>query len=102
MKTKNLVISAILIAIGFILPILFHTFGLLGPIFLPMHLSVLMGGFLLLPHEALLVGIATPILSSIFTGMPMTSIQSLLFFKYSIDKSQQESVSIFSIIPSYL
>ena len=45
--------------------------GIAGNIFLPMHIPVLLGGFLLTPIYALLVGMLTPILNSLLTGMPV-------------------------------
>lgn len=69
--TKDIVLSGLLLAAGLILPMIFHTFSMTGPIFLPMHIPVLIGGMLLPPPMALLLGIITPILSSILTGMPV-------------------------------
>jgi len=40
------------------------------PMFLPMHIPVLVAGFLLPWQFAALVGITTPLLSSFLTGMP--------------------------------
>lgn len=67
---KKLVISGLLLAIGIIIPMIFHTMGIAGTIFLPMHIPVLIGGFLLPPYLALLLGMLTPILNSLITGMP--------------------------------
>lgn len=66
----QLVRAAVLIAIGLILPQAFHSIQNAGAIFLPMHIPVLIGGFILNPYYALCVGVVTPILSSVFTGMP--------------------------------
>lgn len=66
----QLVRASLLIAIGVILPQAFHSIQNAGAIFLPMHIPVLVGGFILNPYYALCVGIVTPILSSVFTGMP--------------------------------
>ena len=49
---------------------LFHLAGGMGVVFLPMHLPVLLAGFFLGPRFGLLVGIITPLLSSLLTGMP--------------------------------
>ena len=72
MNTRKLSLSGLLIALGLIMPMVFHTFGGAGKIFLPMHLTVLVAGFLLPPVNALAVGMLTPFLSSILTGMPVT------------------------------
>ncbi|WP_455256566.1 ECF transporter S component [Peptoniphilus asaccharolyticus] len=67
--TKELVLSALFIALGVVLPMVFHAIGA-GPVFLPMHIPVLLAGFFLSVPYAALVGILTPILSSVITGMP--------------------------------
>ena len=69
--TKEIVLSGLLLATGIILPMLFHMFGMTGPIALPMHIPVLIGGFLLSPQLALLLGIITPVISGMLTGMPV-------------------------------
>ena len=69
-QLQQLVRAALLIAIGVILPFAFHSIQNAGAIFLPMHIPILVGGFILNPYYALCVGVVTPILSSIFTGMP--------------------------------
>lgn len=69
-NSQQLVRAALLIAIGVILPQAFHSIQNAGAIFLPMHIPVLIGGFILNPYYAICVGIVTPILSSLFTGMP--------------------------------
>ncbi|MBM7562784.1 ECF transporter S component [Fusibacter tunisiensis] len=73
MKIKpihQLVLSGVFIAIGVVLPIAFHAIGGAGAIFLPMHIPVLVAGFFLNIPYAAAVGILTPLLSSLFTGMP--------------------------------
>lgn len=69
-KTKNLVYSAFFIALGIVLPIVFHAFGKAGNVLLPMHIPVLIAGMLLSPSYALMIGMVTPILSSVLTSMP--------------------------------
>lgn len=68
--TKQLVLSGVFIALGIVLPMAFHLFGGGGPMFLPMHIPVLLAGFFLSMPYAIAVGIITPLLSSLFTGMP--------------------------------
>lgn len=74
MKKQNprkLITSAMLIAIGLVLPFVFHSMGpQAGQIFLPMHIPILVGAFVLPLPFALAVAILTPILSSVLTGMP--------------------------------
>jgi hypothetical protein len=70
-STRELIMSGLLIAIGVLLPMIFHTFNLLGKIFLPMHIPVLVAGYFLSPLLALVVGVVVPLLSSVLTGMPI-------------------------------
>lgn len=70
-KTRKVVYMAVLVALGIVIPMAFHYLGTgLGPIFLPMHLPVFLGGVLLGPGAGLIVGIITPLLNSVLTGMP--------------------------------
>lgn len=69
--TKKLVTASMLLAIGVIIPSIFHITGLPGQMLLPMHIPVLIGGFLLPPTLALLLGMLTPLLNSFITGMPV-------------------------------
>lgn len=69
-KVRNLVLSGMFIAIGIVLPIAFHMFGGLGPKLLPMQFPILLGAYFLCPQYAVAVGVLTPILSGIITGMP--------------------------------
>ncbi|MFZ2538101.1 MAG: ECF transporter S component [Oscillospiraceae bacterium] len=71
MRTKKIVYGGLLIALGIILPQLFHVFGqTAGQTFLPMHIPVLLAGLLIGPYWGMCVAIAAPILSSLITGMP--------------------------------
>lgn len=69
MNARNIAKGALFIALGVLIPQLFHLIGA-GPIFLPMHIPVLLAGFLVGPVTGLYVGILTPILSHLLTGMP--------------------------------
>lgn len=68
--TRNLVYSAVFIAIGVVLPMAFHSVGMGGSVFLPMHIPVLIGGLFLGWRAGLMIGLVTPILSCLLTGMP--------------------------------
>ena len=70
LKNKKLVLTALFIAFGLVLPMAFHSFGMGGPIFLPMHLPVLLGGMLLGQRSGFFIGLLTPLISSLLTGMP--------------------------------
>ena len=70
MKTKPLILTALFIALGVVLPMAFHAVPNGGTLFSPMHIPVLMCGLLAGPVYGLFCGIITPILSSTLTGMP--------------------------------
>ena len=70
MRTNKLVLTSLFIACGLLLPIAFHSFGMGGRTFLPMHLPVFMGGMLLGWLPGLIIGSITPVLSCFLTGMP--------------------------------
>ncbi len=70
-NTRNMILSGFFIAIGLLLPAIFHLFGGAGQIFLPMHIPVLIAAFFLPPFYAAIVGLMTPLLSSALTGMPV-------------------------------
>ncbi|CDF59041.1 ECF transporter S component [Thermobrachium celere] len=69
-KTKKLVLAALFLALGLLIPSIFHMSGLPGNVFLPMHIPVLLCGFVLGEKYGVLIGFVTPFLSSILTGMP--------------------------------
>lgn len=66
---KELVVSGLFIALGLILPMIFHAFNA-GSMFLPMHIPVLVAGCIVSLPFAITIGLMTPILSSFLTGMP--------------------------------
>ena len=47
-----------------------HPFGLAGRVFLPMHVPVLLCGFIAGPFAAVIVGLLAPLLSHLLTSMP--------------------------------
>lgn len=81
MKTKQVVISALCIALGVVLPMAFHFIPNAGSVMLPMHIPVLLCGLSCGPIYGLVVGILTPILSSILTGMPPAAILPSMVFE---------------------
>lgn len=64
-----MIISAVMAALGLVLPVAFHAVGL-GSHFLPMLLPLLLNGFLAPLPWAVLTGAAVPVISSLATGMP--------------------------------
>jgi len=73
---RTLTATGLLLAVGLLLPLVFHSlFGAAGgKTFLPMHYAVLLGGLLLGPAAGTFLGIATPLLSTLMTGMPAVTI----------------------------
>lgn len=60
------------VALGILVPIVFHAVGL-GSIFLPMFWPLVIASFFLPLGYAFTVGIITPLVSSLLTGMPPVS-----------------------------
>lgn len=73
-KTKKyiweMVISALCVALGIVLPVAVHGIPNAGSILLPMHIPVLLCGLLCGPAYGIACGILTPLLSSLITSMP--------------------------------
>lgn len=70
-STKQIVLIALFVAIGIVLPSVFHLFGAnAGKMFSPIHLPALVAGALMGTVPGLLVGLLTVLASSLFTGMP--------------------------------
>ena len=72
MKIRKVVVGGMLLAIGIVLPLALHATGIpqVGQIFLPMHIPVLIAGFILGPFYGGIIGILCPILGTITMGMP--------------------------------
>ncbi|UCG62512.1 MAG: ECF transporter S component [Candidatus Zixiibacteriota bacterium] len=83
-KTRYITHIALYLALAVLLPIGFHAFGLLGRVFLPMHIPVLLAGFLLGPVGGLVVGLLAPGISFLLTGMPPTYAVPLMTLELSI------------------
>ena len=67
---KKIVLASMFIALGLVLPFLTGQVPVIGRQLLPMHLPVLIGGFVLGGSVGALVGFVTPILRSFIFGMP--------------------------------
>ena len=61
-----------LVALSIILPQIFHFTGIpqAGTVFLPMHIPVLLAGFILGPVYGTVIGIIAPAVSFLITNMP--------------------------------
>lgn len=71
-KTARITIGAMLAALSIILPQIFHLTGIpqVGSVFLPMHIPVLLSGFILGPACGTAIGLFAPIASFLITNMP--------------------------------
>ncbi|MDD2214154.1 MAG: ECF transporter S component [Oscillospiraceae bacterium] len=67
---RQLALSALFLALGFVLPFITGQLQSLGQALLPMHLPVLLAGFICGPWWGLAVGLLTPLLRSLLLGMP--------------------------------
>lgn len=74
LPVKKMCEASVLLALGILLPMFFHLFGAGGPVFLPMHLPVLLAGLLLGPFYGGLLGILIPLFSFLLTQMPQIGI----------------------------
>ena len=70
-NTKKLVLSALFLAIGLILPFITMQIPAVGKMLCPMHIPVLLCGFITGWPYGLIVGFITPLLRSVLFGMPM-------------------------------
>lgn len=73
-QTKKLVIAALCVALGCILPMAFHAVPNAGSVMLPMHIPVLLCGLVCGWQYGLACGILAPLVSSLATGMPPLAI----------------------------
>ena len=71
-KTQRLVVAALCLALGLLLPQVFHVIPVAntGNVFLPMHIPVILCGYFVGAGYGALVGAICPLLSFLFTGMP--------------------------------
>jgi hypothetical protein len=71
-RTQYITLSALFMAMGVLIPMVFHATGL-GNIFLPMFWPVALSAFFLPVGFSAAVGALTPTVSTLFTGMPPVS-----------------------------
>ena len=71
-NAKKITLGGLFLALGILLPQVAHLIAgpSLGQVLLPMHIPVLLGGFVLGPWFGCFLGAATPLISSLITGMP--------------------------------
>lgn len=68
--SKNLILSAFFLALAYVLPNFTGNIPQIGSMLLPMHLPVLLAGFLCGGPWGALVGAVAPLMRSLLTGMP--------------------------------
>lgn len=69
LDTKQMLWAGLLMVVGIILQVVFHSMGV-ASVILPMHIPILLSGFILSWPFAISVAFLTPLLSAILTGMP--------------------------------
>ncbi len=70
MKTNKLVLSALFLAIGILLPFMTMQIPSIGNMLLPMHIPVILCGFICGGPCGIIVGFILPLLRSVLFGMP--------------------------------
>ena len=85
-NTRRLCAAALLLAIGLLLPQIFHMIGgqAAGSVFSPMHLPVLVCGLLLGPFWGCGVGLLTPLLSSLLLSMPPMALMPFMVCELAV------------------
>ena len=73
-NVKKSIITAVCIALCYVIPLMFHGIQNAGSIFCPMHIPVFICGLICGWQYGLLCGIAGPALSSALSGMPPAAI----------------------------
>jgi predicted membrane protein len=71
MSSKKITLSAMFIALGIVLPFITMNIPTLGNMLLPMHIPVLLGGFILGPIYGMFIGFVTPLLRCLMFGAPI-------------------------------
>ncbi|HBG02498.1 MAG TPA: ECF transporter S component [Firmicutes bacterium] len=69
-STKHLVLAGLFVGLGLLMPFLTGQIPSVGSRLLPMHIPVLLGGFVLGGSFGLVIGLVTPLLRSVLFGMP--------------------------------
>lgn len=69
-ETKYVVLAGLFIALGLVLPFFTAQIPAIGRKLLPMHIPVLISGFVCGWPSGLIVGLVTPVLRSLLLGMP--------------------------------
>ncbi len=81
LDVKKLVLAALFLALGLVMPFLTAQIPQIGSALLPMHLPVLICGFVCGAPYGLLVGAVTPLLRSVMFGMPPIMVAVAMAFE---------------------
>ncbi len=65
----DLLLGGLFMALALVFPVIFHALGL-GSAFLPMFYPIIAAGFLVALPAAMVVGVMSPLVSGLITGMP--------------------------------
>ena len=71
MNLRKMILAALFLAIGLILPFITMQIPLIGNMLCPMHIPVLLCGYICGGPYGLIIGFITPLLRSVTFGMPM-------------------------------
>lgn len=82
-QTLQMIEGALFMALGFVFPVVFHMAGM-GKVFLPMFWPLAVSGFFLTRPFAAAVGLLTPLISFLLTGMPPIPILQLMMIELSV------------------
>lgn len=81
---KKSIITAVCIALCYVVPLLFHAVQDGGRVFLPMHLPVFLCGLICGWQYGLLCGLAGPALSSLLSSMPPVAILPSMMLELAV------------------
>jgi len=84
LRLKKLVIAAVLIAVGLVLPFLTGQIQSIAKFISPMHIPALIAGLTLGPVYGAAVGFITPLLRNILFGMPPVIIPTALAMSFEL------------------
>ena len=70
-NTRKLILAALFLALGYVLPFFTGQVPAVGKMLLPMHIPVLLCGFVCGWQYGLVVGFVVPLFRSMLTGMPI-------------------------------
>lgn len=83
-KIKKLMITALCVALGVIVPMAFHSIQNAGVVFCPMHIPILICALVCGWKYGLMCGVLAPILSSFITGMPAVGVLPFLTVEFAV------------------